>query len=83
MSRVLAHITPETPYGEIESPTDRALQAAAHAAEDLNAAIWRAETIEELRVIRAYVEALIQQLTTSSCVALTLVERFHDMRGTK
>lgn len=58
----------------VESPIDRACQAAIMTVEDINAAIHTAQSPAELAQVRVVVEETINQLIVSSTVALTLAE---------
>ncbi len=63
-----------------ESPTERAMQAAESAIDDLKLAVWTAKTHQQLREIRVSMERMIGTLTAISSVALTCIEHLEDGR---
>lgn len=58
----------------VESPLERAMHSTTCAIEDLDAAIWQAETVIALHEVRAVIEQMIARLIVSSSVALTRTE---------
>lgn len=72
---LVAFISPREPWGQrVVTPMQRAEHSTETAVEDLDAAIWQAETVAELQAVRVLVEDMIKRLIVSSSVALTLQE---------
>ncbi len=65
---------------EVEDRGTRAARDATALVEDFDAAIWLAQSPDEVRVIRQHIEDTIARLIVSSSVALTLAEHFEGPR---
>lgn len=69
------------PAVEREDPIEHVAQTAAEAINDLNAAIWTATSRRQLILLRELSASLIQRLELSWSSAMTLDEKFDDMRS--